>query len=149
MFLYIILHMAVKFSRHQYQCFAFSYHRQREISYGSVSHIPVCPRLAAKVWLVWSWPYQFFVYSTGPRSHTHSKNSWCLRCTRGSRLQLNNGRARDVDIALLYTGYTVTHLQPNGLHGRHPFSRNRTTSLREVTGPVSTDDLMRIRVSTQ
>ena len=70
MFLYIILHMAVKFSRHQYQCFALSYHRQREISYGSVSHIPVCPRLAAKVWLVWSWPYEFFVYSTGPRSHT-------------------------------------------------------------------------------
>ena len=72
-FLYIILHMAIKFSRHQYQCFAFSYHRQREIlSYRSVSHIPIiiCPRLAAKVWLVWSWPYQFFVYSTGPRSHT-------------------------------------------------------------------------------
>ena len=56
MFLYIILHMAVKLSRHQCQCFAFSYHRQREISYKSVSDIPVCPRLAAKVWLVWSWP---------------------------------------------------------------------------------------------
>ena len=26
MFLYIILHMAVKLSRHQCQCFAFSYH---------------------------------------------------------------------------------------------------------------------------
>ena len=58
-FLYIVLHMAIKLSRHQCQCFAFSYHRQREISYKSVSHIPVCPRLAAKVWLVWSRPYQF------------------------------------------------------------------------------------------
>ena len=34
-------------------------YRQREILYKSVSGIPVCPRLAAKVWLVWSWPYQF------------------------------------------------------------------------------------------
>ena len=55
----IFLHMAVKLSRHQCQCFAFSYHIQREISYKSVPHIPVCPRLAAKVWLVWPWPYQF------------------------------------------------------------------------------------------
>ena len=39
-------------------CLATIY-RQREISYKSVSDIPVCPRLAAKVWLVWSWPYQF------------------------------------------------------------------------------------------
>ena len=39
MFLYIILHMAVKLSRRQCQCFAFSYHRQREISYKSV-YIP-------------------------------------------------------------------------------------------------------------
>ena len=31
MFLYIILHMAIKLSRHQCQRFAFSYHRQREI----------------------------------------------------------------------------------------------------------------------
>ena len=59
MFLYIILHMAIKLSRHQCQCFAFSYHRQREILCKSVSHIPVCPRLAVNVWLVWSWPYQF------------------------------------------------------------------------------------------
>ena len=34
-------------------------YRQREIMYKSLSGIPVCPRLAAKVWLVWSWPYQF------------------------------------------------------------------------------------------
>ena len=39
-------------------CLATIY-RQREILYKSVSGIPVCPRLAAKVWLVWSWPYQF------------------------------------------------------------------------------------------
>ena len=45
-------------------------YRQKEILYKSVSGIPVCPRLAAKVWLVWSWPYQFFMYFTAPRSHT-------------------------------------------------------------------------------
>ena len=33
MFLYIILHMAVKLSRHQCQCFAFSYHIYRERNY--------------------------------------------------------------------------------------------------------------------
>ena len=53
--LYIILHMA---SRHQCQCFAFSLDREK-LSYKSISHVPVCPRLAAKVWLVWSWPYQY------------------------------------------------------------------------------------------
>ena len=39
-------------------CLATIY-RQREISYKSVSDIPVCPRLAVKVWLICSWPYQF------------------------------------------------------------------------------------------
>ena len=34
-------------------CLATIY-RQREILYKSVSDIPVCTRLAAKVWLVWS-----------------------------------------------------------------------------------------------
>ena len=37
MFLYIILHMAIKLSRHQCQCFALSYHRQREISVYPIS----------------------------------------------------------------------------------------------------------------
>ena len=63
----VYLHMAVKLSRHQY---AFSYHRVGEIYYKSVSHIPVYPRLAAKVWLVWLWPYECEIrYSTAPRSH--------------------------------------------------------------------------------
>ena len=34
-------------------CLATIY-KQKEILYKSVSDIPVCPRLAAKVWLVWS-----------------------------------------------------------------------------------------------
>ena len=44
-------------------------YRQREISYKSVSDIPVCPRLAVKVWLVWSWPYNFYVFYCTSESH--------------------------------------------------------------------------------
>ena len=72
--------MAVKLSRHQCQCFAFSYHIQREISYNSVPHIPVCLRLAAKVWLVWPWPYQYLwnliFYWT---SQSHFQEACCMR----------------------------------------------------------------------
>ena len=49
-------------------CLATIY-RQREILYKSVSDIPVCPRLAVKVWLVWSWPYQFYVFYCTSQSH--------------------------------------------------------------------------------
>ena len=83
----IILHMAVKLSRRQCQCFAFSYHRQREILYKSVSHIPICPRLAAKVWLVWSWPYQFLcilldLAATLPRGLQYPCTQWPCRAIR-------------------------------------------------------------------
>ena len=48
-----------------------SIYRQREISYKSVSDIPVCPRLAAKVYMagmVMATP--IFMYFTSPCSHT-------------------------------------------------------------------------------
>ena len=56
----IILHMAVNCQGTNVNVLLLAtIYRQREILYKSVSGIPVCPRLAAKVWLVWSWPYQF------------------------------------------------------------------------------------------
>ena len=69
--------MAVKFSRHyetEMLMFLLLATIDRDkYTYKSVSHIPVCPKLSAKVWLVWLWPDTNFCetqYTTGPHSHT-------------------------------------------------------------------------------
>ena len=68
MFLYIILHMAVKLSRHQCQCFAFSYDREK-----------YCIKVYPISLYVQGWQQRYgwyghghtnFLYSTGPHSHT-------------------------------------------------------------------------------
>ena len=63
MLLYIILHMAIKFSRPQCQCFTFSYHRQR------VKLYPIS-KAGSKGMAGMVMAIPIFVYSTGPRSHT-------------------------------------------------------------------------------
>ena len=49
-------------------CLATTY-RQREISYKSVSDIPVCPRLAAKVWWYGHDHTNFYVFYCTLQSH--------------------------------------------------------------------------------
>ena len=71
MFLYIILHMAVKLSRHQCQCFAFSYHnRQREIIVYKCIPYPCMSKAGRKGMAGMVMTIPIFVYSTGLHSHT-------------------------------------------------------------------------------
>ena len=68
MFLYIILHMAIKFQGTNVNVLLLATIDREKLSYKSVSHIPVCPRLAAKVWLYGHGHTNFC--ATGPCSHT-------------------------------------------------------------------------------
>ena len=62
--------MAVKLSRKQCQCFAFSNHRQREISYKSVSHMSKAGRKGMSGMAMAKPNFCEIQYSTAPRSHT-------------------------------------------------------------------------------
>ena len=82
-------------------CLATIY-KQREILYKSVSDIPVCPRLAAKVWLVWSLPHQFLLHLavTLPRGFQYP-------CTQ---------RPHRATLTCLYW-YSLAGIQPERLEG--------------------------------